>query len=1016
MKQILEQLGYAGSPKFFQNRKLDEVQGYAHVFRKALDICALQGVYVLHSDKENTSGTVPLVYVCEAQDDKEALRIHHKVWNQNIVPFLLVKSPRYLRLYKGFSYTHTHTPDKDPNTDIFKKVRLNDILSLTISAEDIEQGKIWEQWGSEIHPEERVDQTLLRALEKLGDWLTDHNMDMQTAHALIGKYIYLYYLRDREILSDRKLKNWRIDPKHVFTRSATLSAFNKVNRELDVWLNGSVFPVSDHVGDFQEDHIQKVAGVFFGDDVGGQLHLNFKAYDFSVIPTETLSSIYEQFLHATVSNTVASRGKKSGAHYTPSSLINFTIDELEQQKPLAEGMRVLDPSCGSGAFLVHCYRRLIEKRRSQGNSLTPHSLKQLLTQHIFGVELHEDACQVTALSLILTLLDNVKPPDLERKKDVNFKLPELLGSNIFHADFFDADSDWTRSNGSQIFDWVIGNPPWKKVKKNSQEEGEVHAWAWMNSSENKEHTATDNQLAEAFTWKVRDYLSDDGIVGLVLPAMTLTKQNPKFRKAFFSENRVLSIVNFSNLRMTLFSNEKSSTYAPAAIMCYKIGEPEPNDTILTYAPFAIDQIISRLSSRKNSWSFVINSSELQELNSRDVRDGSHLHWKVAMWGSQRDMKLIKKLQVKKLKRGFWDFREFCATHGLVVHEGFQLRNGKESSEKQEYLPELIGENILDIKKLRCIDRVFKFPAYSISNIPPEFANLRVRGGKKGLEVSNPPHIILSQARKFAIYSDEFIAVPPRQIGIGGTSDQTLLKALAAYLNSDFTIYHEFFVASAWGIRQGVSTLKSLLQLPVPSTLGEIKVRNKWASLYDKLMESSEDSRVPLLEQLNHTVFDALGLRDSEKILVEDLVDYRLKLLDGKIPNELLAAPKDKEIESYLDVFKRVLDTFVGEQYQHDIVAYLSEKVAVIQVCLFSGEHKIKPQIVHAGSKETDEFSDILNSLRKRHSQWLYFDRCLKVYEGSNMYVLKPLQRSQWLRSKALSDADDVIAEYLTIQG
>jgi hypothetical protein len=78
-------------------------------------------------------------------------------------------------------------------------------------------------------------------------------------------------------------------------------------------------------------------GTFRGDNPGGQLHLDFEAYDFSFIPIETLSVIYEQFLHSADSETEESTGKSRGAYYTPLPLVGFVIDRLNQIKPLTEG-------------------------------------------------------------------------------------------------------------------------------------------------------------------------------------------------------------------------------------------------------------------------------------------------------------------------------------------------------------------------------------------------------------------------------------------------------------------------------------------------------------------------------------------------------------------------------------------------------------------------------------------------------------------------------------------------------
>jgi len=103
-------------------------------------------------------------------------------------------------------------------------------------------------------------------------------------------------------------------------------------------------------------------------------------------------------------------------------------------------MRVLDLSCGSGAFLVQCYRKLIERRLQElGRHPLPAELGRILTNHIFGVDIDEDACQIAELSLALTLLEYVDPPDLTQTQ---FKLPALRDRNIFCANAFDDGSSW----------------------------------------------------------------------------------------------------------------------------------------------------------------------------------------------------------------------------------------------------------------------------------------------------------------------------------------------------------------------------------------------------------------------------------------------------------------------------------------------------------------------------------------------------------------------------------------------
>jgi type I restriction-modification system DNA methylase subunit len=97
---------------------------------------------------------------------------------------------------------------------------------------------------------------------------------------------------------------------------------------------------------------------------------------------------------------------------------------MDKRRQLRRSVRVFDPSRGSGAFLVQCYRRLIEREFiSRKKKPAPHELATLLKRHIFGVDMDEDACSVAEFSLYLTLLDYVEPTDLINHP--RFRLPTL---------------------------------------------------------------------------------------------------------------------------------------------------------------------------------------------------------------------------------------------------------------------------------------------------------------------------------------------------------------------------------------------------------------------------------------------------------------------------------------------------------------------------------------------------------------------------------------------------------------
>ena len=400
---ILDSLGYNQSPNFLRGKALESDRDFGHVFRKAQADCGLRGAYVLNGAAfEKSRGSVPVVYVCEADSEEQAREIHRKVWNQNVVPFLLVISRGWVRLYPGFQYERKLGSDLSAGAlrvlDDFGKVA-SELGPICASA--VDNGSVWGTLGAAVTPEKRVDWQLLDNLRDLDQWLdSDGVHDRRLAHSMIGKFVYLQYLRQRQILSDARLEEWGINPTSVFSHDAKLNAFVDLVRHVDEWLNGSVFPLPlSRIREFGADRIRKIASVFQGAQaVSGQLPL-FDIYDFSFIPIETLSVIYEQFLHATVNASGKSEGEARGAYYTPVPLVNFMLDRLDSKAPLKPGMKVLDPSCGSGAFLVQCYRKLIERRRQElGRRLGPAELGALLKNHVFGVDLDEDACQIAELS------------------------------------------------------------------------------------------------------------------------------------------------------------------------------------------------------------------------------------------------------------------------------------------------------------------------------------------------------------------------------------------------------------------------------------------------------------------------------------------------------------------------------------------------------------------------------------------------------------------------------------------
>ncbi|MBI3947392.1 MAG: hypothetical protein HY321_15830, partial [Armatimonadetes bacterium] len=119
MPDLLEILHYEDSPGLLRADRGDfaDFPDYAHVLRRAVDGCGLKGVYVLRPrGRTGNESIVPTVYVCDAASDADADKVHQRVYNQNIVPFLLVQTPHGVRLYRGFQPRDPGLPDSPPPT------------------------------------------------------------------------------------------------------------------------------------------------------------------------------------------------------------------------------------------------------------------------------------------------------------------------------------------------------------------------------------------------------------------------------------------------------------------------------------------------------------------------------------------------------------------------------------------------------------------------------------------------------------------------------------------------------------------------------------------------------------------------------------------------------------------------------------------------------------------------------------------------------------------------------------
>jgi hypothetical protein len=101
-----------------------------------------------------------------------------------------------------------------------------------------------------------------------------------------------------------------------------MSLFKEITDQLESKLNGKLFPIQENEWNLLNDSIiAYVASIFMGDETSGQLAFDFKQYDFSYIPIELISLVYEQFLH------LQGLAVMEGAFYTPEPIADYLISD-----------------------------------------------------------------------------------------------------------------------------------------------------------------------------------------------------------------------------------------------------------------------------------------------------------------------------------------------------------------------------------------------------------------------------------------------------------------------------------------------------------------------------------------------------------------------------------------------------------------------------------------------------------------------------------------------------------------
>ena len=104
-----------------------------------------------------------------------------------------------------------------------------------------------------------------------------------------------------------------------------------------------------------DDDLEELQSFLLGNsDLESQQMALWPLYDFNIIPIKIISSIYELFFHLSDDG-----NDDKGTYYTPLHLVDTLLDEVYPWEGKYEPISFIDPSCGSGIFLVEAYRRIV---------------------------------------------------------------------------------------------------------------------------------------------------------------------------------------------------------------------------------------------------------------------------------------------------------------------------------------------------------------------------------------------------------------------------------------------------------------------------------------------------------------------------------------------------------------------------------------------------------------------------------------------------------------------------------
>ena len=956
----------------------------------------------------------PLLLFFENPDEIQDLE--KKIWNFNQCPAIFIKTSNGWTVKNGFKLLENKN-----NLEII--IDSNDIADFDYF--EIITGSTWKKYKTYFEQKNRVDYYLLNNIEDVRNILTQSNygnLPAKVANFLIGRVIFIRYLIDRNV----ELNIYGITNKEDFytilsNKEKTYQFFQQVKDDF----NGNLFPLKYIIDDIEieerdlinESHLLKIKQLL----KGGIIHKDnsyqtslFDIYDFSIIPIEFISNVYEKFIGI-------EKQAKTGAYYTPLFLVDYiqsqTVTLYFKKKPKEFNCKVLDPACGSGIFLVETLRQIIFQYKKNNPQYLidenyedyKNQLKQLLINNIFGVDKDENAISVAIFSLYITLLDNLRP-----KSIVGFQFPDLIDTNFFVNDFFDTNGIFNLHLKKHQFRFILGNPPWATKHPKAKQLFEKYIER-RKRDENSKLEIENREIAEAFLVRISDFDFDDS--ALIVTSKVLYKTSRRhntrgaFRRYFLDNFRISQIFELSSVRHNVFDKSNDISIAPASIIFYS-KETKGNSVK--------NNIIKHISLKPNIFFEVFKLIVIEKYDVKSISQNYFKNedwiWKVLVYGNILDYFFIKRL---KKNPSIYDYisdkKDFIYGKGIsigggdknIIYEHKKIQYAINSKEKglSAFSITYCKNSLLDldfIHRPRQIN-LFKAPVLLV-----------------GKGVTNNFRLKSSISYEDVIYTDAITGIKPLT-----EKGKNIISLLEALFNSELFSYFLVNTNSSIGIEREQSHDKED-KFSIPLVIDEnsnylnnivsdirkllyLQQKEEFETIEKHIIQLELNQKYKIIEDYFINIY---GITEQEKSLIDFTNKVTIPLLKRNNDSNLIFSKlhyKSEVLEKYANVFiEHFSKRFNSNERFFEVEIIYSNHTIMMKFKIINSPSENSNSI--KWSKEGDK--RLLLTLTKfgfeNLSYNLFLQKDIKGFENDYFYIAKPNEFKSWHPALAYLDISEFI--------